>query len=100
MSKNTVLQIRVDEDLKREVSEIYDELGLDIHTAVRMFLKKSRNVHGIPFETKLSEADMARVSGKSAFEALRKHANDLPEMTAEEIEEEISAVREQRKAVL
>lgn len=47
---NTTLQIRIDEDLKNQVFALYDSLGIDISTAVRMFLKKSIVVNGIPFD--------------------------------------------------
>ena len=36
-----LLQIRVDEELKNQANAIYNELGIDLSTAVRMFLKKS-----------------------------------------------------------
>lgn len=46
----TVLQVRVDEDLKNRASQLFDDLGLDLPTAVRVFLKKSLATGGIPFE--------------------------------------------------
>ena len=36
---NTLVQIRVDDKLKDEVSAIFDQLGLDLSTAVRIFLR-------------------------------------------------------------
>ena len=32
----TVLQVRMDEDLKNEASELFEKLGLDIPTAIRI----------------------------------------------------------------
>ncbi|MBO7078577.1 MAG: type II toxin-antitoxin system RelB/DinJ family antitoxin, partial [Bacilli bacterium] len=37
----TVLQVRVDEELKNQAGAIYNELGMDLSTAIRMFLKRS-----------------------------------------------------------
>lgn len=34
---NSLVQIRVDNKLKDEVTAIYDQLGLDLSTAVRIF---------------------------------------------------------------
>ena len=34
-----VLQVRVDEDLKNKATAIYNELGIDLSTAFRLFLK-------------------------------------------------------------
>ena len=39
-----VLQIRIEEELKNQAGAIYNELGMDLSTAVRMFLKKSISV--------------------------------------------------------
>ncbi|MDY5122975.1 MAG: type II toxin-antitoxin system RelB/DinJ family antitoxin, partial [Treponema sp.] len=51
---NTLVQIRVDEKLKDEVSAIYDQLGLDLSTAVRIFFKRTVAEQGIPFTMKLN----------------------------------------------
>ncbi|NLK45415.1 MAG: type II toxin-antitoxin system RelB/DinJ family antitoxin, partial [Treponema sp.] len=45
---NTVIQIRVDNKLKEDVSAIYDQLGLDLSTAVRIFFKRTVAEQGIP----------------------------------------------------
>ena len=46
----TVLQVRMDEDLKNEASELFEKLGLDIPTAIRIFFKRAVTEKGIPFE--------------------------------------------------
>lgn len=51
MAKNqTLVQFRVDSDLKNEVSEIYSALGMDLPTAFRMFMVRSKMVRGIPLK--------------------------------------------------
>lgn len=40
--KQTLVQFRVDSDLKNEVSEIYSALGMDLPTAFRMFMVRSK----------------------------------------------------------
>jgi DNA-damage-inducible protein J len=47
------IQIRVDDDMKSGVDTLYESLGLDISTAVRMFFKASLRCNGLPFETRL-----------------------------------------------
>ncbi len=89
MANNQVLvQFRVDSDLKNEVSEIYSALGMDLPTAFRMFMVRSKMVRGIPFETVLPENAVTRAEGLAAFEELRKQASDVPEMSLEEINAE------------
>ena len=45
-----VFQKRVDEDLFNEVSEIYQSLGTSVGEAFVMFLMKSKEENGLPFE--------------------------------------------------
>ena len=47
---NTVLQIRVDEDLKNNANMVLEDIGLDLSTAIRMFLNKTVTLNGLPFE--------------------------------------------------
>lgn len=49
----TTINIRVDSDVKNNAKEIFAELGMDLTTAVNIFLKQSIRDHGIPFELKL-----------------------------------------------
>ncbi len=41
--------ISLDADLKKESQELYSDLGMDLSTAVTIFLKQSLRVQGIPF---------------------------------------------------
>ena len=97
MAKQVLVQFRVDSELKNEVSEIYSALGMDLPTAFRMFMMRSKMVRGIPFETTLPDNRITRAEGLSAFESLRKEAADLPEMTLDEINAEIAEVRKHRR---
>lgn len=98
MANNQVLvQFRVDSDLKNEVSEIYSALGMDLPTAFRMFMVRSKMVRGIPFETVLPENTVTRAEGLASFEELRNQAADVPEMSLEEINAEIAEVRKSRR---
>ena len=53
MAEQVLVQVRVDKKLKEEVSEIYEMLGLDLPTAIRMFLVRSKLERGLPFTTRL-----------------------------------------------
>ena len=45
----TNLQIRVDQSLKAEAEKLFSDIGIDMPTAIRMFLKQSLIHNGIPF---------------------------------------------------
>jgi len=96
MAEQVLIQFRADKALKQDVADIYEQLGMDLPTAFRMFMKKSRQVRGLPFAAVLGEAN-AREDFRSAFNDLRKEAETTPEMTLEEINAEISAARADRK---
>lgn len=55
MAEQVLIQFRADKALKQEVTEIYESLGMDLPTALRMFMNKSKMVKGIPFDVRFSE---------------------------------------------
>ena len=91
-----VLQVRVDDDLKNQASVIFNGLGIDLSTAIRMFLKKAVLEGGIPFETKFDEVTL---KGILAVERMRSisEKNGNCNMTLEEINEEIRLAREENR---
>jgi DNA-damage-inducible protein J len=53
---NTVnLNIRVDEDLKRRAEAIFNELGMNLSTAMNLFLRSAVRCRGIPFELRVEQ---------------------------------------------
>lgn len=48
--KKVSVNFRIDKSEKERASRIYSELGLNLSTAVNMFIKKSIMVGGLPFE--------------------------------------------------
>ena len=44
-----LIQLRVDENLKKEATEVFDKLGLDLSSAIRIFLTRAIQEEGIPF---------------------------------------------------
>lgn len=94
---NSLLQFRIDNQLKEEASKIYAQLGLDLPTAIRIFLKRSVQVRGIPFVMQLpdNELDLISNAAVSAMKRMSQTAleNGISEMTLDEINAEIDAVR-------
>lgn len=45
----TNIQVRVDQALKVEAEQLFADIGLDMPTAIRLFLKQSVINNGIPF---------------------------------------------------
>ena len=62
----TTMNIRVDSDIKNNAKEIFAELGMDLTTAVNIFLRQLIRHQGIPFELKIS------VPNKETIEAINE----------------------------
>lgn len=97
MAEQVLIQFRADKALKQEVSEIYESLGMDLPTAFRMFMIRSKIEKGLPFDAKLPENAITRSEALSTFNELRRQAANLPEMSLNEINSEIDAVRAERR---
>ena len=94
-----IVQLRVDDELKLQASSIYEKLGIDLSSAIRMFLKRSVMVNGIPFSMVLGEE---RYNAEAATAAMKNmnasaKASGISEMTLEEINAEIAATRNERR---
>lgn len=91
----TLVQVRIDEDLKNQATIVYDALGIDLSTAVRMFLKRSVMVNGVPFSMTLPNGELKADKAIKALLALNLEAekNGTSEMSLDEINAEIEAVR-------
>ena len=96
MTEQVLIQFKADKALKQEVEDVYKRLGMDLPAAFHMFMIKSKQEGGLPFDAVLPET-IAREDFGNAFNALRDEASDMPEMTLEEINAEISTVRTERK---
>lgn len=57
------IQVRIDDNTKTAADSLFNSLGLDISTAVRMFISSALDNNGLPFEVKKAKTDM---NGNSA----------------------------------
>ena len=65
----TNLNIRTDKAIKEQAEQIFNELGLNMTTAINLFLRTAIREHGIPFELKL---DVPNDTTAAAIEEGRK----------------------------
>ena len=97
MAEQVLNQFRCDKSLREDCEAIYETMGMDLNTAFRMFMERTRMVRGLPFPAVLPETRMTRAEAKRVIENIRADAADLPEMTLDEINAEIHAARAERK---
>ena len=98
MSEQVMNQFRSDRQLREDCVAIYESLGMDLNTAFRMFMERTRMVRGLPFPAVLPESKKTRADARNVIESLRREAADAPEFSLDEINAEIKAAREERKA--
>lgn len=86
--------IRMDEQLKKQFDILCSDFGMNATTAFNVFAKKVVQERRIPFEIS-SPIDNTRADAKAAFYEMRRIAdeNGLADMTLDEINAEIAAVR-------
>jgi len=53
MSKTAKVQVRVNENLKREAKKIFESLGLSMSEAINLYLAQVQLQRGIPFSVKI-----------------------------------------------
>lgn len=88
----TNLNIRTDKEIKEQAEKIFNELGLNMTTAVNMFLRSAVRENGIPFELKL---DVPNETTAAAIEEGRKLATDRSTKRYSSIEELKAALEEE-----
>lgn len=98
MAEQVLNQFRSDKALREECVAIYEAMGMDLNTAFRMFMERTRMVRGLPFPAVLPSGKMTRKEAQAAIDEMRQEAADMPEMTLDEINAEIRAVRAGKKA--
>lgn len=98
--ETSLIQARIDTELKNEVIKLFDALGLDMSTAIKIFLKKCIQEGGIPFDVKVDQTIYQSSNGIQVLKDLRKSAekNGLVGMNLDEINAEIAAFRTERRA--
>lgn len=96
----SMIQFRIDDELKAEATALYEKLGIDLSTAMRMFLKRSVSVNGIPFSMVLPQEDYSADKALEFMKELNASAekNGAVGMSLDEINEEITSYRKERRA--
>ena len=95
----SLLQVRVEDSLKDEAAQVFEELGIDTSTAVRMFLKRVIMENGIPFSMTLPKTPYNADRGYRAMLEISdaSEKNGVSDMSLDEINAEIGMSRRERQ---
>jgi len=104
MADTTNLSIRIDRGLKDEADSIFNDMGMNLTTAITIFIKQAVRQKKIPFEIALDSNNNEK--GISLFEVVAASERiwdnavrtGMADMSMEDIDSEIKASRKERKA--
>ena len=79
----TNLNIRIDADLKKQAEQIFNELGLNMSTALTVFLRQTIRSNGIPFDLRLevpNEETLAAINDVNLNRNMNKSFHSVREL--------------------
>ncbi len=85
----TSMTVRLDSSVKKQAQKIYSELGIDMTTAINVFLRQSIRSKGFPFDVNLETPNRETVMAME--EAERGENMHGPFYSVEELMESLNA---------
>ena len=68
----TNINVRVDTELKQSAEELFDDLGLNMSSAITMFLKSAVAYDGIPFDVKRNVPNSDTLAALAEYRDMKK----------------------------
>ena len=65
---DTSMTIRMNKDVKQQAQQIFSELGMDMTTAINVFLRQAINHRGLPFDVTLNTPNSVTLAAMEAAE--------------------------------
>ena len=85
MAANTTnFSVRMDSDIKKQCESLYSELGVNLTTAISVFLRQSLRVGGFPFDVRIEQPNKETIAAmleaeRIAHDPTVKHYSDVEE---------------------
>lgn len=90
MAATTNFSVRMDVDLKKQCENLYGELGINLTTAINVFLRQSLRVGGFPFDVRLEQPNKETIL---AILESKKIANDPNIKRYSDVEEALKELK-------
>ena len=88
MATTTNFSVRMDVDIKKQCEALYGELGINLTTAINVFLRQSLRVGGFPFDVRLDQPN------KETMLEAERIARDPSVKRYSDVEEALRALKE------
>ena len=88
----TNINVRVDTELKQSAETLFNDLGLNMSSAITMFLKSAISHDGIPFEVKRLSPNAETIAALAEYDAMKKKPGSYKRYSSfDEIMDEVLA---------
>ena len=91
MANTTNFSVRMDSDIKKQCEAIYGELGINLTTAINVFLRQSLRVGGFPFDVRIEQPNKETMAAMLEAEHI---ARDPSAKRYSDVEEALRALKE------
>ena len=93
----TNMTVRTEASIKAEFTDLCEKFGMSANTAMNIFMRAVLETKSIPFRIGISPKDTSKERLLQLLEENRKVRENEPELTLEEINEEINRYRKEQK---
>ena len=95
MANTTNFSVRMDSNIKKQCEAVYGELGINLTTAINVFLRQSLRVGGFPFDVRLKQPNKETIEAMLEAERI---ARDPSVKRYSDVEEALKALKEWEKS--
>ena len=91
MATSTNFSLRLDNDIKKQCETLFGELGMNLTTAINVFLRQSLRVGGFPFDVRIEQPSKETMAAMLEAERI---ARDSSVKRYSDVEEALKALKE------
>ncbi len=91
MATTTNFSVRMDSDIKKQCEALYGELGVNLTTAINVFLRQSLRVGGFPFDVRVEQPNKETIAAMLEAERI---VRDPSLKRYSDVEEALRALKE------
>lgn len=75
MTNTTNFSVRMDSDIKKQCEALYNELGINLTTAINVFLRQSIRAGGFPFDVRMEQQNKETVLAMLEAESIARDSS-------------------------
>jgi len=89
MANTTNLSIRMDKEVKEQADQLFSELGMNMTTAMNIFVRQSVRQGKIPFEISLNQPNAETIAAMEEAERIARDPNTKRFSNVDELFQEL-----------